>query len=368
MITFAEGSSLSALGSGASTLVGRPLRELFAPHAAAALALERAMAGFDSMARVEIGDRVLELRICPSLQLNVAQGLACALFDITERERATAELDRLVLTDPLTALPNRRLFRDRLSQAIRSVERSRGPVSVLFLDLDHFKRVNDEHGHQTGDALIREVGVRIGRTLRTGDTLGRLGGDEFAVVLPGVDVNDASALAGRIVAALAQPFYIDGVAIEVRASIGIAASPTDGFDADTLLRCADVAMFVAKRSGSGPQVYALGLDEASLRRQSLAADLVRALAEAPGDFAMVYQPILEVATGKLRGVEALARWQHPEKGAISPLECVALAAAAGFSVALSDRVLDLALGDFVAWRSAGHQTARVGQSERARPC
>ena len=352
-ITFAEGSSLSALQRSETALVGRPLREFLKPHAAALLALERAMTGLESMARVEIDDRVLELRISPSVQQNVMQGLACALFDITERERATAELDRLVLTDPLTALPNRRLFRDRLSQAIRSVERTRGPVSVLFLDLDHFKKVNDVHGHQTGDALIRQVGVRIGKTLRTTDTLGRLGGDEFAVVLPGLDVEAARVLASRIVAALAQPFFIDGVAIEAHVSIGISASPTDGFDADTLLRCADVAMFVAKRSGSGQQVYELSLDEASLRRQSLAADLVRALEAAPGEFMLVYQPIIEIATGKLRGVEALARWQHPERGAISPLECVALAAASNFSVALSDRVLDLALADFVAWRDAG---------------
>jgi EAL domain-containing protein (putative c-di-GMP-specific phosphodiesterase class I) len=143
------------------------------------------------------------------------------------------------------------------------------------------------------------------------------------------------------------------VTIESRVSVGISAYPTDGFDADTLLRCADVAMFVAKRSGSGQQVYTLSLDETSLRRQSLAADLVRALAAAPGEFTLVYQPILEIATGELRGVEALARWQHPERGAISPLECVALAAASGYSVALSDRVLDLALADFALWRDAG---------------
>jgi len=352
-ITFAEGSSLPALQRTAVPLVGRSLRELFEPHAAALLALERGMAGLESMARIEIDDRVLELRISPSVQHNVTQGLACVLFDITERERATAELDRLVLTDPLTALPNRRLFRDRLSQAIRSIARTRGAVSVLFLDLDHFKKVNDVHGHQIGDALIRQVGVRIGKTLRTIDTLGRLGGDEFAVVLPELDVEAASLLAGRIVAALAQPFFIDGVAIEARVSIGISSSPADGFDADTLLRCADVAMFVAKRSGSGHQVYELSLDEASLRRQSLAADLVLALAAAPGEFMLVYQPIIEIATGTLRGVEALARWEHPERGAISPLECVALAAASNFSVALSDRVLDLALGDFVSWRNAG---------------
>jgi diguanylate cyclase (GGDEF)-like protein len=352
-ITFAEGSSLSALQRGATALDGRALRELFEPHAAALLALERAMAGLESMARVEIDDRVFELRISPSVQHNVTQGVACVLFDITERERATAQLDRLVLTDPLTALPNRRLFRDRLSQAIRSVERTRGPVSVLLLDLDHFKKVKDVHGHQAGDALIREVAVRIGKTLKTTDTLGRLGSDEFAVVLPGLDVEAASVLASRIVAALAQPFFIDGVTIEAPVSVGISAYPTDGFDADTLLRCADVAMFVAKRSGSGQQVYTLSLDEASLRRQSLATDLVRALAAAPAEFVLVYQPILEIATGELRGVEALARWEHPERGPISPLECVALAAASGFSVALSDRVLDLALADFVSWRNAG---------------
>ncbi len=352
-ITFAEGSSLAALHPDAVLPLGRPLRDLLVDHLPALAALDLALGGREAMARIEAADRILELRITPSPQGKETRGLACALIDITEHERTTAELDRLAVTDALTGLPNRVLLRDRLDQALRAAERDRGEVAVLFLDLDRFKEINDLHGHQAGDQLIRDVGVRVSQTLRASDTLGRLGGDEFAIVLPNGGLAMAGQAADRVTGALARPFDVEGVPLEVRASIGISASPQHGRDADELVRCADVAMFLAKRSGSGRQVYALDLDDVASRRQIFASELAHALNSTTGEFSVEFQPIVALDTGELCGVEALARWHHPVRGTIVPRQFVSLAAANGLSAALSDRVLDLALGHCAEWREAG---------------
>lgn len=351
-ITFAEGSSLASLHPDAAFPIGRQLRELLADHHPALAALEIALEGREAMARLEALDRILELRITPSLQGPEILGLACALIDITEHERATAELDRLAVTDSLTGLPNRTLLQDRLEQALRVADRDRKEVTVLFLDLDRFKEINDLHGHQVGDELIHDVGARISRALRASDTLGRLGGDEFAIVLPG-GLALAEQAADRVCAALASPFDIDGLSLEVRASIGIATSPQHGRDAAELVRCADVAMFLAKRSGAGRQVYDRDLDVVATRQGEFASELAQTLTEGSSSFYVEFQPLIALDSGELCGVEALARWHHPARGMIRPLQLVALAATSGLASALSDRVLDLVLGHSAEWRKAG---------------
>jgi len=246
--------------------VGRLLAEVVSPYATALGAVERARGGTEAMSRIQVDGRVLELRICPSIQNGVLQGLACALLDVTEQERANAELDRLALADPLTGLPNRTLLRDRLRLALRSAQRGNGRVGVLFLDLDDFKQVNDDYGHQAGDSVLRDVSARIASTLRGSDTLGRMGGDEFAIVLRTASADAASAVAARVQAAMTGAFMANGTGLHIGVSIGIAVAPDSGTDADELLRCADMAMFVAKRSGSGQRTYAVEMDEPAVRK------------------------------------------------------------------------------------------------------
>ena len=353
VITFAEGISLATLHPEAATPQGRAFSELLVDHPQALAALHRGLSGREAMARVEAAGRVLELRIAPSTVAERTTGLACALIDITEHERTTAALDRLALTDSLTGLPNRSLLRDRLGLALRAADRTDGPVTVLFLDLDRFKQVNDLHGHEAGDELLRQVTTRVAATLRGSDTLGRLGGDEFAIVLPGADLARGGDVAGRVASALIRPFTIDGIELIASASIGIAGAPEHGRDADTLLRCADVAMFSAKRAASGQRTYDVRLDKAAQGRAAFAEDLARALAGATDEFTLEYQPVIAIGTDDLCGVEALARWHHPVRGPVPPVEFLALAAASGQTALLTDRVIDLAVGQCAAWRDAG---------------
>jgi diguanylate cyclase (GGDEF)-like protein/PAS domain S-box-containing protein len=275
--------------------------------------------------------------------------------DITERKQAAATLEHQAFHDALTGLPNRLLLHDRLSQAILSASRDQAPLALLIMDLDRFKEVNDTLGHHYGDLLLREVGVRLRGILREADTAARLGGDEFAVLLPRADAIEAEAAARRLLGALELPFMVDGHPVEVGGSIGIAVYPTHGADPGTLLRRADVAMYVAKRSQSELSLYSADQDQNTPDRLSLAAELRTAMEQ--DQLELFYQPKADMVSGRITSVEALVRWRHPQRGLVPPDEFIPLAEQSGQVRVLTRWVLQAALRQLKHWQDSGRLLA-----------
>ena len=294
------------------------------------------------------------------------RGAIGASLDITERKRAEEQIKSLAYHDALTGLPNRRLFQDRLSVAVAQAHRNAQPLAVLFLDLDRFKPVNDSLGHSAGDRLIQDVAERLRTCLREGDTVARLGGDEFTLLLPGVSqVVDAARVAEKVLDTLRQPFHIEGRELFVTASIGISLYPDDGRDADALVRNADAAMYRAKEQGrDNYQLYAPALNATALERLALESSLRQALAH--DELIVHYQPVLDLASGRLEAMEALLRWRHPELGLVPPTEFIPLAELTGLIIAFGPWVLRTACAQTRAWQEAGHAEVGVAVNISAR--
>jgi len=270
--------------------------------------------------------------------------------DITDRKKAEHELERQALHDPLTSLPNRSLFLDRLEQGLRTARRVATPLALLVMDLDRFKEINDTFGHRAGDLLINQVAERITSDLRETDTVARLGGDEFAILLPGADQDGAWRVAQKIITALQRPFEIEGDAHEISVSIGMAISPQHGEDVETLLRRADIAMYSAKRTPGGSAVYAEEADPEGSNQLALMAELRHTIET--DQLQVVYQPIVGFTEGEVMRVEALARWRHPSRGLVAPGEFIPLAERSGLVKSLFSRVLAMTLAQCAAWRDA----------------
>ncbi|WP_284351498.1 putative bifunctional diguanylate cyclase/phosphodiesterase [Roseisolibacter agri] len=278
-------------------------------------------------------------------------GIVVNVRDVTERAALQAQLAHQAFHDPLTGLANRALFRDRVGHALARQGRRRDHVAVLFLDLDDFKTVNDSLGHAAGDQLLRVVADRLLNATRGCDTVARLGGDEFAVLLENTrDEDDAITVAERVMQALGAPLALEGSELQVGASIGLArARPEDG--PEELLRNADVAMYRAKHGGKGrTEVFAPEMHAAIVDRLALEADLRRALAEPSRDqFAVRFQPIVRLTDGAVVGVEALVRWTHPVRGALSPATFIPIAETSGLIVPLGAWVLREACREGARW-------------------
>src|SRR5579872_1667313 len=267
--------------------------------------------------------------------------------DITERKEYEDQLRHQALHDPLTGLPNRVLLRDRLEQALREAVRQGRTVALFLLDLNRFKEVNDTFGHQFGDELLEQLGPRFKRSLRAADTVARLGGDEFAVILPGISPGASGRAAERILRSLETPFTVNGQILDIDASIGVALYPEHGTNADTLLRHADVAMYAAKQENTGYFIYASDRDPNSQRRLALARELRRAVET--DQLYLQFHPKIDLKTGRVIGVEALTRWQHPEYGLVSPDEFIPLAEQTGLIKPLTCWVLQEALKQRRRW-------------------
>jgi diguanylate cyclase (GGDEF)-like protein/PAS domain S-box-containing protein len=291
-------------------------------------------------------------------------------MDITERKQAEEALQHQALHDELTGLSNRTLLQDRLSQSILAAERGNTPVSLLLVDLDRFKEINDTFGHHYGDLLLRQIGPRLRDILRTSDTIARLGGDEFGILLPTADSSSAVAVARQLLRILEAPFELDGQWVEIGASIGIASYPEHGTNTATLLRRADVAMYVAKRGEGGVVVYSVDQDHHSAERLALGGELRTAIDN--GELLLHFQPKLDMRAGALVGVEALVRWQHPQRGFLPPSEFIPLAEQTGLIHPLTRWVLEARCvntrpGAHKAWTFRWQSTSR-GVRSRIRNC
>jgi diguanylate cyclase (GGDEF)-like protein/PAS domain S-box-containing protein len=279
------------------------------------------------------------------------RGLALNFRDISERKVLEEKLRQLAFHDPLTLLANRNLFRDRVEHALTRAQRGESCAAVMFLDVDNFKNINDSLGHDAGDRLLQAVAQRIVQTSRASDTVARLGGDEFGVLLEGIkSAGDAKRIADSLIESLGAPFSLDGREVRVTASVGVAFSATDS-SAKALLSNADLAMYHAKAAGKNRHVsFQPQMQTLLHERVRLETDVGRALSRE--EFFLEYQPIVDLGTRALLGVEALVRWRHPEAGVLMPASFIHVLEECGQIAALGRWVLKQACRDLCAWRPA----------------
>ena len=271
-------------------------------------------------------------------------------YDMTEQKKNEELIWRQANYDPLTGLPNRRLFADRLQQELIKARREQTVLALLFIDLDHFKDVNDSLGHEVGDALLIDAAKRLSHCVRQSDTVARLGGDEFTIIVTDLsDSRDISSIARSIIASLEQPFELAGNSLSVSASIGIALYPTDTENYEDLLRYADQAMYAAKNKGrNGYCFFAPTMQQSVERHLQIATDLRRALADQ--QFELHYQPIVDLTTQDIVKAEALIRWHHPTQGLVMPGEFIAIAEETGDISVLGDWIFQQAAQQLKYWR------------------
>ena len=283
-----------------------------------------------------------------------------------ERSRAEQRIRHAATHDALTGLPNRLLLQDRISQIIVQEGRRPGHAAVLFIDLDHFKIINDSLGHNMGDLLLKEVAARLSSCVRGEDTVARQGGDEFIVVLHMIaNAQDASIVAQKILDALVQPYSINGEELHISGSIGIAVSPNDGDGVEALLKNSDTAMYHAKEAGrNNYQFFAQEMNCLAKERHSLSTDLRHALERE--ELRLHFQSVIGMPGSKLEGMEALLRWQHPKLGLVSPLKFIPLAEETGLIVPIGEWVLKSACAQIKAWQSQGYNVPRVAINLSAR--
>ncbi|HZP86766.1 MAG TPA: EAL domain-containing protein [Burkholderiales bacterium] len=286
--------------------------------------------------------------------------------DITDRKQAHVRMSYLATRDPLTELPNRVLFNDRLEQAIVAARRSGQRFAVLFIDLDRFKYINDSLGHQVGDLLLKEVAARMLGCIRKGDTLARLGGDEFVATLEGLQqAEDAAQVADKIIRTLSRPFELAGHTLVTSCSIGISSFPYDGEDGRGLMQNADTAMYHAKERGrNNYQFFSTAMNARAVERQTLEMELRQALQRR--QFVLHYQPRLNLRNGELVGLEVLLRWQHPQRGLLFPAAFVNVAEESGLMESIGYWVIQQACRRAKQWQLAGLRRVKVAVNLSAR--
>lgn len=306
-----------------------------------------------------------EVRIAEELADNLAYGIMALRAESTRREYAL-QLEYHARHDVLTGLANRALLHERLNQTIAYAARAGHPIWVVFIDLDRFKMVNDSLGHKAGDSALLTIAQRLEQAVRESDTVARLGGDEFVVVLPErMGEHLAGGVIQRVMEAVARPLQVDGHSFVLGCSAGVAVYPTDGADAETLIRNADIAMYRAKETGRNNfQFYTAAMNERLLERLRLETDLRAALAHE--ELVLHYQPQIDLRSGRVVGAEALLRWNHPTLGMVQPLRFISLAEETGLIVPIGAWVLRQACMQVKAWQDAGLGELRIGVNLSAR--
>jgi diguanylate cyclase (GGDEF)-like protein len=269
--------------------------------------------------------------------------------DVGARRKAEARVVTLTLTDPLTGLGNRMRFRQSLTQALDEAPAGADPVALILIDLDRFKTVNDTLGHPVGDQHLRKVSDRLHTIIRQTDMLARLGGDEFAAWLPSsIESDELARRAGRIVDLLSRPFLIEGMQVNIGASLGIAVAPRDGADYESLMKNADLALYSAKAAGRGTfRFFDPAMERRAQERRHLELDLRKALALR--QFELYYRPQVDIETRALIGLEAHLRWRHPERGMLEPASFMQIAEEIGLLAPIGRWILDTASKDAAAW-------------------
>jgi diguanylate cyclase (GGDEF)-like protein/PAS domain S-box-containing protein len=308
---------------------------------------------------VPAGTRWFQGRVAPiSGPAGSLRRLCLLVRDVTEqkvaeeaRDEAEEQIRHQALYDGLTGLPNRVLFHDRVQQALARARRHKEELSVLMLDLDRFKEINDTLGHSAGDEVLREVARRLSKVTRGEDSIARLGGDEFSILLQNASEAYAVAVASRVSDCLEDPIVVDDLPLRVDVSVGLASFPRDGRTVDLLLQHADVAMYAAKTVSAGFAIYDRCVDPHSPDRLALIGELLGALQR--GELVLYYQPQLTLSTGKITAVEGLIRWHHPQRGLIPPDEFIPLVQETGLIKPLTHFVLGQALHQCRAWMDQG---------------
>ena len=286
-------------------------------------------------------------------------GAVIVFHDVSAARAMSMQMTHSAHHDVVTNLPNRLLLNDRITQSISLAHRQSRPFAVLFLDLDHFKKINDSLGHAAGDELLQSISKRLSGCVRASDTVSRQGGDEFAVLLPEIThAEDAAKCAAKIITAFHAPHIIEGRSVHIGASIGISLYPKDGIDAETLIKNADMAMYHAKERGRGNfQFFEAEMNLKAVERQSMESELRRALEE--NEFLLHYQPKVNLETGEITGVEALIRWEPPDRELVLPSQFVPIAEDCGLIIPIGRWVMREACTQARAWQDAGLRHLRM---------
>ncbi|MCJ2092800.1 EAL domain-containing protein [Methylobacterium sp. J-072] len=352
----------------AEQIIGKPILALFAEANAPGL-LRRTRCRSEDLRpeefeiRTAVGTHVPVELSCRTIEFGGKPATAVALRDLTDRKRDEARIRHLALHDALTDLPNRYLLEQRLGPALDAAALDGTGVAVIYLDLDRFKAVNDMHGHAAGDALLVQAAKRMLTELRPTDTLARVGGDEFVVVLTGTRAPQRVAeIAGRLIEGLRGPFRIDDHRVEISASAGIALYPSDGSTAETLFRAADTALYRVKDEGRGAvRFFEAAMDVQLQARRQLEHELGGAIAR--DELRLFYQPIVNSRTGEIETFEALIRWQHPERGFVSPGEFIPVAEQTDLIGQIGEWVIDTACAAAAAWEQPWRVSVNVSPTQ-----
>jgi len=358
--TFRQGRALLDIGQVPGEQLGVSAREhyrnVYPDQPQLVDYLDRALAGGEAAGSVLVNGRVEDSYFAPIRDgTGMVTGAVAVAVDVTEQRAIERELEHRALHDALTGLPNRALLDDRLAREIAGSRQNAGTFALVLADLDNFKDINDTFGHARGDEVLREVARRLDRAVGDRDTVARLGGDEFALVLSGASEEMASEVTQRILGSFARPLDVGGNTVDLSASFGISMYPELGTDPQTLLRHADIAMYVAKRTRRAYAIYSAERDEPDPHAVTLVAELRAAIERK--EIALAFQPEVRTADRGLLRVEALARWERPGGlGSISPSRFIPLAERSGLIGALTLQVIDDALHQARIWRHAGLQT------------